>query len=182
MATAAVNFGETLQKLLTQTGFLAMQWQDAVMLALACFMIWLAIVKKFEPLLLLPIAFGVLLANLPQPDWIPAALRSSLSVEELAKLPKSALMAPPVFLDAKGLLTLDPSSHIHQAGGLLYYLYQGVKLSIFPPLIFLGIGCMTDFGPLLARPVSLLLGAAAQLGIYAAFILAQSANTGCLTL
>jgi oxaloacetate decarboxylase beta subunit len=100
-------------------------------------LIYLAIVKKFEPLLLLPIAFGVLLANLPL----------------------AGLMSGP----EKG--SVEP-------GGLLYYLYMGVKLGIYPSLIFLGIGAMTDFGPLLARPSSLFLGAAAQLGIYVAFIIA----------
>lgn len=105
------------------------------MIGIAGVLIYLAIVKKYEPLLLLPIAFGVLLANLPMAN----------------------LMAP----QSDG-----------QAGGLLYYLYQGVKLGIYPSLIFLGIGAMTDFGPLIARPSSLFLGAAAQLGIYVAFIVA----------
>ena len=97
---------------------------------------YLAIVKKFEPLLLLPIAFGVLLANLP----------------------------------LGGLMDAPHSSG--EAGGMLYYLYLGVKKGIYPSLIFLGIGAMTDFGPLIARPVSLLLGAAAQLGIAVAFVVA----------
>jgi len=105
------------------------------MIAVACVLIYLAIVKKYEPLLLLPIAFGVLLANLPL----------------------AGLMSPPTE---------------NAVGGLLYYLYQGVKLGIYPSLIFLGIGAMTDFGPLIARPSSLFLGAAAQLGIYIAFIVA----------
>lgn len=101
------------------------------MLAISCILIYLAIGKKFEPLLLLPIAFGMMLANLP------------LS-----------------FLSS------------HEKGGLIYYLYQGVKLGIYPPLIFLGVGAMTDFGPLIARPISLFLGAAAQFGIYFAFMVA----------
>ena len=104
------------------------------MLAIALLLIYLAIVKEFEPLLLLPIAFGMLLANLP----------------------------------LAGLTTLDPGEG--ETGGLIYYLYQGVKKGIYPPLIFLGIGAMTDFGPLIANPKSLLLGAAAQLGIFATFI------------
>ncbi|MBR5786362.1 MAG: sodium ion-translocating decarboxylase subunit beta [Clostridia bacterium] len=99
------------------------------MLCISLLLIYLAIVKKFEPLLLLPIAFGMLLANLP-----------------LAELASTS------------------------EGGLLYYLYQGVKLKIYPPLIFLGIGVMTDFGPLIANPKSLLLGAAAQVGIFITFI------------
>lgn len=104
-------------------------WKTLVMLCISFLLIYLAIVKKFEPLLLLPIAFGMLLANLP-----------------LAELASTS------------------------EGGLLYYLYQGVKLKIYPPLIFLGIGVMTDFGPLIANPKSLLLGAAAQVGIFITFI------------
>lgn len=104
-------------------------WKTLLMLIISLILIYLAIVKKFEPLLLLPIAFGMLLANLPF-----------------------------------GELTSTSE------GGLLYYLYQGVKLKIYPPLIFLGIGVMTDFGPLIANPKSLLLGAAAQVGIFITFI------------
>ncbi|MBC8537225.1 sodium ion-translocating decarboxylase subunit beta [Clostridiales bacterium BX7] len=121
------------------SGFTQMTWQEGVMILVAFVLLYLAIVKKFEPLLLLPIAFGVLLANLPL----------------------AGLMAEP----ANG-----------QIGGLLYYLYQGVKLGIYPSLIFLGVGAMTDFGPLLSNPISLLLGAAAQLGIYVAFIIASLLN------
>jgi oxaloacetate decarboxylase beta subunit len=118
-----------------RVGFAALTWQHGVMIAVACVLIYLAIVKKFEPLLLLPIAFGVLLANLPL----------------------TGLMGAPTG---------------ETAGGLLYYLYQGVKLGIYPSLIFLGIGAMTDFGPLIARPTSLLLGAGAQFGISIAFMIA----------
>ncbi len=129
-------FTETLQKLWADSGFAALTVQQAIMIAVACILVYLAIVKKFEPLLLLPIAFGMLLANLPLAE---------LMAEPVGKAP----------------------------GGLLYYLYQGVKLGIYPSLIFLGIGAMTDFGPLIARPSSLLLGAAAQLGIYIAFTVAR---------
>ncbi len=128
---------DTLLKLWNNSGFPAMTWQEALMMLIACILIYMAIVKKYEPLLLLPIAFGVLLANLPMAN----------------------LMAAP------------PDDH-SQVGGLLYYLYQGVKLGIYPSLIFLGVGAMTDFGPLIARPSSLFLGAAAQLGIYIAFVVA----------
>lgn len=130
-------FADALKMLWASSGFAALNWQHAVMILIACLFIYLAIVKKFEPLLLLPIAFGVLLANLP----------------------------------LAGLMDGPPSES--QAGGLLYYLYQGVKLGIYPSLIFLGIGAMTDFGPLIASPSSLLLGAAAQLGIAVAFIIAS---------
>jgi len=129
-------FTEALIKLWEESGFLALNWQYLAMIAVACVLIYLAIVKKFEPLLLLPIAFGVLLANLPL----------------------SGLMAPP------------PSPE--GVGGLLYYLYLGVEKDVYPPLIFLGIGAMTDFGPLIARPVSLFLGAGAQFGVAVAFLIA----------
>lgn len=132
-------FVEAIQKLIQSSGFAALTWQSVVMIVLSLILIYFAIVKKFEPLLLLPIAFGMLLINLPIP------------VGEIG------LMDAP----ANG-----------QAGGLLYYLYQGVKLGIYPSLIFLGIGCMTDFGPLIARPSSLFLGAGAQFGIVIAFVVA----------
>jgi len=133
----SISLAETFLSIWNSSGFSAITWQQLLMICVACILIYMAIVKKYEPLLLLPIAFGVLLANLPLAD----------------------LMTPP------------PADH-SAPGGLLYYLYQGVKLGIYPSLIFLGIGAMTDFGPLIARPSSLFLGAAAQLGIYVAFILA----------
>lgn len=119
-----------LKNLVMGSGFFAVTWQQIVMILVACVLLYLAIVKKFEPLLLLPIAFGMLLVNLPL-------------------------------------------SGVMDEGGVLKYLYTGVKTSVFPCLIFLAIGAMTDFGPLLANPSSLLLGAAAQLGVYMAFILAS---------
>lgn len=128
-------FTETIIKLWHESGFAALNWTHGVMLLLSCVLIYLAIVRKFEPLLLLPIAFGMLLANLPLAGLMDAPVDS-------------------------------------QPGGLLYYLYQGVKLGIYPSLIFLGIGAMTDFGPLIANPISLFMGAGAQLGIGIAFILA----------
>lgn len=127
---------EALKTIWNSSGFSAMTIQQFIMIVVACLLIYLAVVKKFEPLLLLPIAFGVLLANLP----------------------------------LTGLMDGPASST--EPGGLLYYLYQGVKLGIYPSLIFLGIGAMTDFGPLIARPSSLFLGAAAQFGIIIAFIVA----------
>ena len=135
------EFFSSIKDLLAESGFWNIieyftegGWKTLCMLAIALLLIYLAIVKEFEPLLLLPIAFGMLLANLP----------------------------------LAGLTTLDPGEG--ETGGLIYYLYQGVKKGIYPPLIFLGIGAMTDFGPLIANPKSLLLGAAAQLGIFATFI------------
>ena len=129
---------DALSNLLESSGFTALNWQYCVMIAVALILIYLAIVKKFEPLLLLPIAFGMLLANLPL----------------------TGLMSGPA---ADG-----------EAGGLLYYLYKGVKLGIYPSLIFLGIGAMTDFGPLIANPSSLFLGAGAQFGIAIAFIISSA--------
>lgn len=129
-------FTDAIIKIWTTSGFAALTWQYLIMIVISCVLMYLAIVKKFEPLLLLPIAFGVLLANLP----------------------------------LGGLMDAPHSST--EAGGMLYYLYLGVKKGIYPSLIFLGIGAMTDFGPLIARPVSLLLGAAAQLGIAVAFVVA----------
>ncbi len=130
----------SLTKLWEDSGFVALTWQSLLMLFVACLFIYLAIAKKFEPLLLLPIAFGMLLANLPL----------------------TGLMA-------------EPASST-EAGGLLYYLYLGVKKGIYPSLIFLGIGAMTDFGPLIARPSSLLIGAGSQFGIVVAFIIASLMN------
>lgn len=127
---------------LQSMGFLELTFGTILMLAVACVLLYLAIVKGFEPLLLIPIGFGVLLTNLPL----------------------AGLMAPPI-LEIK-----DNIIHTVQPGGLLYYLFQGDHLGIFPPLIFLGVGAMTDFGPLIANPKSLLLGAAAQLGIFFTFI------------
>lgn len=131
------SFTDTIIKLLNDSGFVKLTWQQIIMIIVAAVLIYLAIVKKFEPLLLLPIAFGVLLANLPC----------------------TGIMSP----SATG--STEP-------GGLLYYLYPGVKLGIYPSLIFLGVGAMTDFGPLIARPSSLFLGAAAQVGVAMAFLIA----------
>ena len=127
-----------------------------LMIAIACVLLYLAIVKKFEPLLLLPIAFGMLLTNLPM---------------ELGQ----KLMHPQFFVDENAGEFINGHLNIQKItgeGGLLDLLYLGVKLGIYPPLIFLGIGVMTDFGPLIANPKSLLLGAAAQFGVFAAFLLA----------
>ena len=138
---------EILTEFLQGTGFAAMTYKEVIMLCISFILLYLAIKKEYEPLLLVPIAFGMLLANLPL----------------------GGLMAPPiveVVEDATGALVPQTK----QVGGLLYYLYQGVKLGIYPPLIFMGVGAMTDFGPLIANPRSILLGAAAQFGIFFTFI------------
>ncbi len=138
---------EIVLELWQNSGFANLGWKELVMLIVSCLLLYLAIVKKFEPLLLVPIAFGMLLANLPE----------------------AGLMADPAgLMDASQKV---PGAHWYD-DGVLRLIYAGVKSSIFPCLIFLGIGAMTDFGPLLANPISLLLGAAAQLGVYVAFILA----------
>lgn len=136
-----MHLGDALTQLVKSTGFLTISWGQIIMIIVSFILLYLAIVKKYEPLLLLPIAFGMLLANFPG----------------------TGISDPPIY-DAN-----DPHKLL-QPGGLLYYLYLGVKLGIYPPLIFLGVGAMTDFGPLIANPKTLLLGAAAQLGIFTTFI------------
>ena len=125
-----------------------------LMIIIACVLLYLAIVKQFEPLLLMPIAFGMLLSNLPM-------FANSGAI----------MMHPEYFTDSKYLIDghLDMNL-IFSQGGLLDLLYLGVKLGIYPPLIFLGIGTMTDFGPLIANPKSIVLGAAAQLGVFLTFL------------
>ncbi len=158
-----LNIGSSLDKLLQSSGIMTLfdTPLNLVMILISCVLIFLAIVKKYEPLLLLPIAFGMLLANLPLNDLMGLPVYEYFSTAEHAG--KHGVQ---VILE-DGTITYQ---YIKQTGGLLYYLYQGVKLGIYPPLIFLGVGAMTDFGPLLANPKSLLLGAAAQLGIFFTFI------------
>ena len=126
-----------------------------IMLAIACVLLYLAIVKKFEPLLLLPIAFGMLLSNLPM-------IKDSSAI----MMHTEFFTNPEYMTDGKYINV----GYICQHGGLLDLLYLGVKLGIYPPLIFVGIGCMTDFGPLIANPKSILLGAAAQFGVFFTFV------------
>ncbi len=133
------------------SGFALLTWQNGVMIGVSFVFLFLAIAKKFEPLLLVPIAFGILLANLPG-----SGIMDDLTLSQAFGGDGSTAVA---------------GSHWYDSG-VLRILYAGVKSSIFPCLIFLGVGAMTDFGPLLSNPISLLLGAAAQLGIYVAFIIA----------
>ena len=132
-----MEFIKVVGTMMQQSGFAALTWQQLVMFVISFVLIYLAIVKQFEPLLLLPIAFGMFLTNLP-----------------LADLMKEA----------------DP----WYASGVLRIIYNGIKSNLFPCLIFMGIGAMTDFGPLIANPISLLLGAAAQFGIYITFMAASA--------
>ncbi len=124
-----LTFGDAATKIIGSTGFSSLTLGDGTMILVACVLLYLAIWKKFEPLLLLPIGFGCLLANLP--------------------------------------LSMMAST---DSGGLLNFFYQGVKYEILPPLVFLGVGALTDFGPLLANPSTLLLGAAAQIGVYTTLV------------
>ncbi len=158
------EFIVSVQGIFQNTGFVTNDWRNYIMIAISCVLIYLAIKKEFEPLLLLPIAFGMLLVNLFPAIMNPPEITMQLVKDYLAAHGGVAGNYPIVHLNG-----LD-YYQIPQVGGLLYYLYQGVKLGIYPPLIFLGIGAMTDFGPLIANPKSFLLGAAAQLGIFTTFI------------
>ena len=135
-------------------GFMHICWKEVVMLLVSFFLLYLAIHKKYEPLLLLPIAFGMLLTNLPGAGLFHSELWSAF---------------------------IDPSSPMYHSygailkeGGLLDVLYIGVKAGLYPCLIFVGVGAMTDFGPLIANPKSLILGAAAQIGIFITFLCANA--------
>ena len=142
------------------------------MIAIACVLLYLAIVKQFEPLLLLPIAFGMLLANLPLAGMMGDPVYTEYALTDYAKaLSDAALKNKEVIagVNAAGEMVYRVET---SNGGLLYYLYQGVKLGIYPPLIFMGVGAMTDFAPLIANPKSLLMGAGAQFGIFFAFTVA----------
>jgi oxaloacetate decarboxylase beta subunit len=146
---------KTLSNLWNTSGFANFTWQNAVMLVIACVFLYLGIKKQFEPLLLVGIAFGMLLTNLPMiKDSSDVLYHPEMWTGEAAV--------------ANGVDYLDVLQH----GGLIDVLYIGVKTGIYPCLIFIGVGAMTDFGPLISNPKSLLLGAAAQLGIYVAFFLA----------
>ena len=167
-----------------QSGFsgIAQDPLSLVMIGVACILLYMAIVKKYEPLLLVPIAFGMLLANIPF-----AGLMDGTPVELLETAVHNGVVGTPVLLTPETMEALKEAGislkdftegmtvYQHNAGnaGLLHYLYQGVKLGIYPPLIFMGVGAMTDFGPLIANPKSMLLGAAAQLGIFLAYFLAR---------
>lgn len=158
MMAGDFNLANALEKFYNEMGFtsffIGTGWKNLVMLGIGCILLYLAIKKEYEPLLLLPIAFGMILTNLPG----AGLFHTEMWNDEF----------------------LNPDSpyyhsyrHVLAEGGLLDILYIGVKAGIYPCLIFLGVGAMTDFGPLIANPKSLLLGAAAQLGIFATFIVTQ---------
>lgn len=147
-------------------------WKNLIMIGIACILIYLAVKKGFEPLLLLPIAFGMLLVNLPLSGIMDPQQNSLIPLDqvELEHLAQGIYDQNYPIFSMDGVLYWQ---HFEQ-GGLMWYLYQGVKFGIYPPLIFLGIGCMTDFGPLISNPKSFLLGAAAQLGIFITFFGAKA--------
>lgn len=158
-----MNIIDVFANILSSSGFAAISIQQAIMIAVSFVLLYLAIVKKFEPLLLLPIAFGMLLANLPLADLM-------YNASEVAQEQLTAAMASGSLEDIIDGVAAVNSTHWYDSG-VFYIFYMGVKSGIFPCLIFLGVGSMTDFGPLLANPSSLFLGAAAQVGIYIAFII-----------
>lgn len=214
----SLDIGESLKSLWESTGlhelvstFTAGGWQNLVMILIACVLFYLAIVKKFEPLLLLPIAFGMFIVNIPgvyhilfgtkgytissvasnvtvatgTADELSALFGTDLNVL-LAQLKETEAGKNYVLSDAiayflaNNSVTIDGVTYAANAlttsteqvirdFGLFYYIYKGVDWVIFPPIIFLGIGAMTDFGPLIANPKSMLMGAAAQLGIFITF-------------
>ena len=169
-AIADFSVVDTVMGLVKDSGIYSLvtkNWKSGVMILISFLLLYLAIVKQFEPLLLMPIAFGMLLTNLP--------------LAGIMDEPIYEIISNPTYHGKNGVPIYNGDllvgyQYVKQNGGLMYYLYQGVKLGIFPPLIFMGVGAMTDFGPLIANPKSLLLGAAAQLGIFLAFILALCAG------
>ena len=190
-------------------------WKNLVMIAVACVLLFLAIKKQFEPLLLLPIAFGMLLVNLPLGGVMDPQRNSLVEFTEaeffqyvegtyeqvypvMENEAQIAANSPYIKTTESGAMYVEDTSGFYKVlpdtdgdgvctavkpywqhfeqGGLMWYLYQGVKFGIYPPLIFLGIGAMTDFGPLLSNPKSFLLGAAAQLGIFVTYFGARCLN------
>ncbi len=157
------GFWESIVGLFNSSGITSLPWQNYVMILISLVLIFLAIKKQYEPLLLLPIAFGMLLVNL-----FPAIMGTP-STDMVLVSDYMAQHGGEAANYATTIMNGQEYYNVPTNGGLLYYLYQGVKLGIYPPLIFLGIGAMTDFGPLIARPSSFILGAAAQIGIFVTF-------------
>ena len=166
LMAADFNLQQGLEKFINEMGFITFfvqeeGWKNAVMILIGCFLLYLAIKKEYEPLLLLPIAFGMILSNLPGAGLFDSNMWNN-----------------------EFLNPASPNYHsygyVMAHGGLLDVLYIGVKAGIYPCLIFLGVGAMTDFGPLIANPKSLLLGAAAQIGIFATFLVTQIEIPGVL--
>lgn len=160
-------FTSTLSSLWSTSGLAALDIKSIIMILLSFFLFYLAIVKQYEPLLMLPIAFGMLLTNLPLTAMYHPELWNPATNPYFA--PEYVENAGNILVNYAKETSLDYGRVLHD-GGLLDMLYLGVKLQIYPPIIFLGIGSMTDFGPLIANPKSFLLGAAAQGGIFFTFL------------
>ncbi len=155
------QIADAFAALAAESGIMNMTWGNLLMILVSFVLMYLAIGKGFEPLLLIPIAFGMFLVNLPMAGVMDPPV---LNLRLLQAGEKLAMGETLQYIDGIAYAVKQ------EVGGLLYYLYQGVKLGIYPPLIFMGVGAMTDFGPLIANPKSFLLGAAAQMGIFIAFI------------
>ena len=156
------GFVDAVVGIFEDSGLLTLNWQNYVMIGISIVLLYLAIKKQYEPLLLLPIAFGMLLVNLYPSIMAPPTTQYLTEAQCAAQNVAVSGHAKDVI---QGVTYIENPTY----GGLLYYLYQGVKLGIYPPLIFLGIGCMTDFGPLISNPKRLILGSAAQIGIFLTF-------------
>ena len=184
------QLGSVIVGLFQSSGLCHLGWQNYVMILISFVLMFLAIKKQYEPLLLLPIAFGMMIVNI-FPEIMANPTTQLLTFEQVtakgldpASYPTSSQLMTSAQAVSAGFdpMTLEKVImgesefykivyyNVTENGGLFYYLYQGVHLGIFPPLIFLGIGAMTDFGPLIANPKSFILGAAAQIGIFITFI------------
>ena len=162
------QLGDVIVGLYHSSGICTLSWENYVMIVVSFLLMFLAIKKQYEPLLLLPIAFGMMIVNI-----FPAIMANPstelLTIDQL----KERGLDPASYSTVKQIMDNGKENvlyNVTENGGLFYYLYQGVHLGIFPPLIFLGIGAMTDFGPLIANPKSFILGAASQIGIFITFI------------
>ena len=202
----AVDFGKIFSDLFQSMGFMSGNYLNYIMLLISFVLFYLAIVKKFEPMLLLPIAFGMFLINIPGAEdvlWgkydysvsevvilengqylfsrtgeiLTPQLNQSSGLLEALLNSNGEVILTPIFNNANEIIKFVAKHNYDlvtpESRGLLWYLYFGVDKVIYPPLIFLGIGAMTDFGPLIANPKSMIIGAGAQLGIFVAFILAS---------
>lgn len=165
------QISEALFDLVNSAGLMHLDVGSAIMMLVSLVLLYLAIKRGYEPLLLLPIAFGMLLTNFP----LAPIMNPPIYVPEITMNPDYTVYSDPQGLLFPGL-QLNPGEvlqmKLSEPGGILWYLYRGVKFGVYPPIIFMGVGAMTDFGPLIANPKTLLLGAAAQLGIFGAFIVA----------
>jgi oxaloacetate decarboxylase beta subunit len=154
----------------TTTGFALVTWKMLLMWAIVAVLLWLAIAKGFEPLLLVPIAFGALIANVPTRGVITSELQPNGSYQSATFVIEGRMLPAGEHAGAAGDGAVQRMKVEKVEGGLFDFISQGIKLELFPPLIFLGVGALTDFGPLIALPRTLLLGAAAQMGLFLTFM------------